>query len=196
MLIDLTLTDSSVLKDLSQLIRDCVAGKAKAQASLYGMFAPKMFGVCLRYSKDQTEAEDNLQEGFIRAFEKMDTYRHQGSFEGWLRRIMVNVSLQKFRKQHQLYPVEDVSVFDSPEELEAGGWDLAAADLMKLIRELPPRYRMVFNLYVFEEMNHKEIAEELNISEGTSKSNLSRARIILKGRVKNELLNNEENFTA
>lgn len=196
MLGELTLTDSFVLKDLPQLIRDCAAGKAKAQASLYGLFAPKMFGVCLRYSKDHTEAEDNLQEGFVRAFEKMDTYRHQGSFEGWLRRIMVNVSLQKFRKQHHLYPVEDMSVYDSPEELQPANWNIAAADLMKLVQELPPRYRMVFNLYVFEELSHKEIAEELAISEGTSKSNLARARMILKERVKSELMNNEENFSA
>lgn len=180
------------------MIRDCAAGKAKAQASLYGLFAPKMFGVCLRYSRDQTEAEDNLQEGFIRAFEKIDSFRHQGSFEGWLRRIMVNVSLQKFRKQQQLYPVEDVSIFDgvADQEPQSSDWNLAAADLMKLVQELPPRYRMVFNLYVFEEMGHKDIARELNISEGTSKSNLARARMILKDRVKKELLNEEENYTA
>lgn len=195
-MLSFTLTDSVILKDLSQLIRDCAAGKAKAQASLYGLFAPKMFGVCLRYSRDQTEAEDNLQDGFILAFEKMDSFRHQGSFEGWLRRIMVNVSLQKFRKQHQLYPVEDVSIFDSPEEPKSSDWNLKAADLLRLVQELPPRYRMVFNLYVFEEMNHKDIARELNISEGTSKSNLARARMILKDRVKKELLNNEENYTA
>lgn len=193
---DITLTDSLILEDLSQLIRECAAGKAKAQASLYRLFAPKMFGVCLRYSRDQTEAEDNLQEGFIRAFEKMSSFRHEGSFEGWLRRIMVNVSMQKFRKQHQLYLIDDMSSFESVEEPDSPDWNLKATDLMKLVQELPPRYRMVFNLYVFEEMNHKDIARELNISEGTSKSNLARARMILKIRVKKELLNNEENYTA
>lgn len=184
-----------VLNELSDLIRECAAGKAKAQASLYGMFAPKMFGVCMRYSKDQAEAEDNLQEGFIKAFQKMDTFKHQGSFEGWLRRIMVNSSLEKFRKQQQLYPVEDMSQFDSPEENDHQGWNIPAAELMKLIQELPPRYRMVFNLYVLEDMNHKDIAVELGITEGTSKSNLARARQILKDRVRNELMN-EENHTA
>lgn len=183
------------MKDLTLLIKDCAAGKASAQEHLYGLFAPKMFGVCMRYSKDQTEAEDNLQEGFIKVFQKIDSFRHQGSFEGWVRRIMVNVSLEKFRKQHHVYPVENMEKFDSAEEEETTGVELSAKDLMKLIQELPPRYRMVFNLYVFESMSHKEIARELSISEGTSKSNLARARMILKDRVKNELFD-AENHTA
>lgn len=178
------------------MIKDCSAGKPSAQAQLYNLFASKMFGVCMRYSKDQTEAEDNLQEGFIKVFQKIDSFRYQGSFEGWVRRIMVNVSLEKFRKQTKLYPVEDMSQYDNAEEEEALGADLSANDLMQLIRELPPRYRMVFNLYVFESMNHKEIAQELGISEGTSKSNLARARTILKHRVRNELLGAENNNTA
>ena len=184
------------MNDLTQLISDCATGKASAQARLYGLFAPKMFAVCMRYSKDQTEAEDNLQDGFIKVFEKIGTFRHQGSFEGWVRRIIVNVSLEKFRKQQLMYPVEDMSRFDSADEEESLNADLSVNKLMKLIQELPPRYRMVFNLYVFESMNHKEIARELGISEGTSKSNLSRARIILKERVKNELFEAENNYSA
>ncbi|WP_163718173.1 RNA polymerase sigma factor [Mangrovibacterium lignilyticum] len=183
------------MNDLALLIKDCAAGKASAQAHLYGLFAPKMFGVCLRYSKDQTEAEDNLQEGFIKVFQKIDTFKHQGSFEGWVRRIMVNVSLEKFRKQHHMYPVDDIEKYDSAEEEEITESEWSTNDLMKLIQELPPRYRMVFNLYVFESMNHKEIAKDLNISEGTSKSNLARARLILKNRIKSELFD-VENYTA
>lgn len=182
------------MNDLTDLIKECAAGKASAQARLYGLFAPKMFGVCMRYSKDQTEAEDNLQEGFIKVFQKIGSFRHQGSFEGWMRRIMVNVSLEKFRKKHTMYPVEDMEKFDRAEE-EFNEVELSTKDLMKLIQELPPRYRMVFNLYVFESMSHKEIAKELSISEGTSKSNLARARIILKDRIKNELVD-AENYTA
>jgi len=184
-------------KDLTVLITECAAGKSSAQAHLYGLFAPKMFGVCLRYAKDQTEAEDSLQEGFIKVFEKIDTFRHEGSFEGWMRRIMVNVSLAKYRRQNKIYPVDDLSNYDSAEEEgSVDGVEISSADLLRLIRELPPRYRMVFNLYVFESMNHKEIAAELSISEGTSKSNLARARMILKGRIRKELLDNENSCTA
>ena len=148
----------------------------------------------MRYSKDQTEAEDNLQEGFIKVFQKIDSFRHQGSFEGWMRRIMVNVSLEKFRKKHTMYPVEDMEKFDSAEE-EFNEVELSTKDLMKLIRASASLSHWCLNLYVFESMNHKEIAKELGISEGTSKSNLARARIILKDRIKNELID-AENYTA
>ncbi|WP_423129159.1 RNA polymerase sigma factor [Gaoshiqia sp. Z1-71] len=184
------------MEDLSQLIKDCAAGKPKAQARLYQLFAPKMYGVCMRYCKDQTEAEDNLQEGFMKVFEKIGTFRHEGSFEGWIRRIMVNVSLEKYRKQHLLYPVEDMAVYDTPDFKDEIISEISANDLMKLIQELPPRYRMVFNLFIFEGMNHKEIADELKISEGTSKSNLARARMILKKKVVMNFEKLENNYSA
>ncbi|PTN08732.1 RNA polymerase sigma factor [Mangrovibacterium marinum] len=183
-------------KELIQLIKDCAAGKTSAQARLYGLFAPKMFGVCMRYSKDQTEAEDNLQDGFMKVFEKIGTYKHQGSFEGWMRRVMVNVALAKFRKQNQLFPVDDLSNYDREDDDTEIDQSISGEALMKLIRELPPRYRMVFNLYVLEAMSHREIAEELHISEGTSKSNLARARMILRDRIRKELMDAEKNFTA
>ena len=171
------------MEDLKNIVEECVSGNVRAQETLYQMLAPKMFGVCLRYSKDRTEAEDNLQEGFIRVFSYIKNFRHEGSLEGWVRKIMVNVSLEKFRKQNVMYPVEDVSLFDSRVETNDIIEKLSADDLIKVIQELPPRYRMVFNLYVVEGLNHKEIAEEMNISEGTSKSNLARARDILKKKV-------------
>ncbi len=184
------------MEDLSQIVKDCTAGKSKAQARLYQLFAPKMYGVCLRYSKDEAEAEDNLQEGFLKVFEKIGTFRNEGSFEGWVRRIMVNISLEKYRKQYLLHPVEDISAYEMPDfndEIIAG---ISANDLLKLIQELPPRYRMVFNLYVFEGMNHKEIADEMKISEGTSKSNLARARMILKKKVAKNFEESENNYSA
>ena len=160
-----------------------MSGDARAQTELYSLFAPKMFGICLRYAKDSTEAEDNLQEGFVKVFTYIKGFKHQGSFEGWMRRIMVNVSLEKYRKQHLMYPVEDVGVYErqnfSNEILDK----ITAEELIELIQQLTPRYRMVFNLYVMEGMNHKEISEEMNISVGTSKSNLARARDILKSKV-------------
>ncbi|MGQ8335939.1 RNA polymerase sigma factor [Sunxiuqinia sp. A32] len=184
------------MEELGKLIKDCAAGKSKAQARIYELFAPKMFGVCLRYSRDQTEAEDNLQEGFLKIFEKIGTFRHEGSFEGWVRRIMVNVSLEKFRKQHLLHPVEDVAIYEEVRFSNDVIAELSAKDLMKVIQELPPRYRMVFNLYVFDGLNHKEIADEMKITEGTSKSNLARARVILKKRIAKEFGEMENNFSA
>lgn len=167
-----------------------------AQAHLYQLFAPKMYGVCLRYSRDATEAEDNLQDGFIKVFEKIGTFRHEGSFEGWMRRIMVNVSLEKYRKQKLLQTVDDLAVFEMPDLNDEIISSISANDLLRLIRELPPRYRMVFNLYVIEGMNHKEIAEEMRISDGTSKSNLARARTILKKQILKYFEQTENNYSA
>jgi len=185
-----------ILKELRQLIIDSAAGKAKAQAKLYQYLAPKMYGVCLRYSKDETEAEDNLQEGFLKVFEKIGSFRHEGSFEGWVRRIMVNTALERYRKNHLMHPVEDISIYDGPELNEQIISEMSANDLMKIIHELPPRYRMVFNLYVFEGLNHKEIAEEMKISVGTSKSNLARARGILQEKVVKVFGEIENNYSA
>lgn len=163
---------------------------------LYQCLAPKMFGVCLRYSKDQTEAEDNMQDGFLKVFEKIGTFRHEGSFEGWVRRIMVNVALGRYRKNYLMHPVEDVTVFDGPELDDHIISDISEKDLLKIIQELPPRYRMVFNLYVLDGLSHKEIADEMKISVGTSKSNLARARGILKGKVAKVFGNIENNYSA
>lgn len=142
-----------------------------------------MYGVCLRYAKDATEAEDNLQEGFIKVFANLKSFRQEGSFEGWIRRIMINVSLEKLRKQHLMYPVEDVAVYDSVNFSDDVIARISADDLLKLIQQLPPRYRLVFNLYVIDGMSHQEIAKEMSITQGTSKSNLARAREIMKKKV-------------
>ena len=186
------------MEDLNSIISDCIAGSRKAQAKLYQQFAPKMFGVCLRYAKDATEAEDNLQDGFIKVFTNLKSFRHDGSFEGWIRRIMINVSLEKIRKQHLLYPVEDVSVYDSVNFSDDVISKISADDLLKLVQELPPRYRLVFNLYVIEGMSHEEIAMEMSITKGTSKSNLARARDIMKKKVQENFgeLNAQNNYTA
>ena len=144
-----------------------------------------MFGVCLRYATDSAEAEDNLQEGFIKVFKYIEKFRHEGSFEGWMRRIMVNVSLEKYRKQHYMYPVEDIEIYEGNVFANDILDEISVQELIALIQELPPRYRMVFNLYVMEGMSHREIGKEMNISEGTSKSNLARARDILQRKVKN-----------
>jgi len=171
------------LEDFKSIISECIAGSQKAQAKLYHHFAPKMFGVCLRYAKDATEAEDNLQDGFIKVFANLKSFRQEGSFEGWIRRIMINGSLEKLRKLHLMYPVEDVAIYDSVNVSDDVIAKISADELVKLIQELPPRYRMVFNLYVIEGFSHQEIAQEMSITQGTSKSNLARAREIMKKKV-------------
>lgn len=171
------------MTNLEETIKKCASGDRKAQTVLYNQFSSKMYGVCLRYSKDATEAEDNLQDGFIRVFMKIGQFGFKGSFEGWMRRIMVNTSLEKFRKNNHLYPVEDMIVFESTQYPEETITAISTDDLLKIIQELPPRYRMVFNLYAIEGYSHQEIAKMMKINEGTSKSNLSRARVILQKKV-------------
>ena len=186
------------LEDFKPIISDCIAGNQKAMAKLYRQFAPKMFGVCLRYAKDSTEAEDNLQDGFIKVFNNLKSFRNDGSLEGWIRRIMINVSLEKIRKQHLMYPVDDVAIYESINYSDDVIAKISADDLMKLIQELPPRYQLVFNLYVIEGMSHQEIATEMSITQGTSKSNLARARDILKKKVHENFgeINAKNNYTA
>ncbi len=185
-----------ILEDLKQIIKECARGNVRAQEMLYRHFAPKMFGVCLRYSRDRTEAEDNLQEGFIKVFTKIKSFRHEGSFEGWIRRIMVNVALERYRKQQVMYPVEDITVYEGNELSEDVLANISAQELTAIIQKLTPRYRMVFNLFVIEGLSHEEISREMKISVGTSKSNLARARDILKSKVKMLYGDAKKNNTA
>lgn len=164
-----------------QLIKGCAAGDRAYQTKLYNLFAPKMLGVCLRYAKNREEAEEILQEGFLRVFNYINTFKGAGSFEGWIRKIMVNCALLRYRNKTQLQPVIRLNNFNYD---AAGETDIAsnldAKDLLSLVQTLPDGYRIVFNLYVFEGYKHREIAEALGISEGTSKSNLSDARSFLQ----------------
>jgi RNA polymerase sigma factor (sigma-70 family) len=158
------------------------------QETLYRMYSPKMFGVCLRYSGHQEDAQDILQEGFIKVFRNLEKFRREGSFEGWMRRIFVNTAIEHYRKSINLYPVSE-SQENNVEDKEWNAFDkLALKDLVKLIQTLSPGYRTVFNLYVVEGYTHREIAEMMGISEGTSKSQLARAKAILQN-----LINNQKN---
>jgi RNA polymerase sigma-70 factor (ECF subfamily) len=145
------------------------------------MLAPKMFVVCLRYSKNREEAEEVLQEGFLKVFQFLHQFKGEGSLEGWVRKIMVNCALQKIRSRAQLAPVLNIESYDNElplmDNIEGR---LNSKELLQLVMTLPPAYKMVFNLYVFEGYKHREIADMLGISEGTSKSNLSDARVLLK----------------
>jgi len=173
------------LSEIKNIIKGCLAGDRRDQELLYRRYASKLYAVSLQYSGNDEEARDILQEGFIKIFENLGHYKHEGSFEGWMRRITVNTALEKFRSRHNLYRVDDIDEIQEPDaEPDNNDYSgMEANDLMDIIRELPPKYRMVFNLYAIEGYSHKEISKMVNISEGTSKSNLSRARIILQRRV-------------
>lgn len=169
---------------IDELIKHCKAGERKAQELLYNRYASKMLGVCFRYAADRMEAEDMLQNGFIRVFQKISDYRGEGSFEGWIRRIMVHSSIEFYRKHHKMMQVADFDdeAHDQPVNPDVTA-NLAAKDLMVLIQQLPPGYRIVFNLFAIEGYSHKEIAALTGITEGASKSQLSRARAVLKNQV-------------
>ncbi|MBP6022277.1 RNA polymerase sigma factor [Ferruginibacter sp.] len=157
------------------------------QEILYHRFASKMYAVCLRYCKDAEDAQDLLQDGFVKIFKNLEKFRGEGSFEGWIRRIFVNTSIEHFRKA-----VKTQSVTDSQElVIEDPSWNaldnLAEKDIIKMIQELSPGYRQVFNMYVIEGYSHKDIGDILGISEGTSKSQLARAKGILKKMVETKL---------
>lgn len=171
------------MEELEILITDCKAGKREAQSRLYQLYAPMLFGVCLRYSRDRTEAEDSLHEGFVLIFSKIDQFAFKGSFEGWMKKIMVNLSLEKCRTRFKMQSVEDISIYDSQLADADVYADMNAAKLLELIQNLPPQYRLVFNMYAIDGYSHKEISQELGIAEGTSKSNLARARKILQDKV-------------
>jgi RNA polymerase sigma factor (sigma-70 family) len=173
------------VQEIKNIINGCLKGNRRDQELLYRRHAARLYAVCLQYSGNDEEARDILQEGFIKIFENLGNYKFEGSFEGWMRRIMVNTALEKYRSRHPLYRVDDIDQIPEPDsepdtEDYAG---LEASDLLVIIRDLPPRYRVVFNLFAIEGYSHKEIGEMMSISEGTSKSNLSRARVILQRRV-------------
>lgn len=173
------------MSEIKNIISGCLKGNRRDQELLYRRYSARLYAVCIQYSGNDEEARDILQEGFIKIFENLVNYKHEGSFEGWMRRIMVNTALEKYRNKYNLYRVDDIDQIPEP-GMEPDNEDysgLEAGDLLGIIRELPPKYRMVFNLYAIEGYSHKEISKMVNISEGTSKSNLSRARVILQRRV-------------
>lgn len=166
---------------LDQVIKECQENNIKAQEQLYRLLAPKLFGACLKYSRNYADAQDNLQDGFILIFNKIGQYQFKGSFEGWAKRVMVNNVLQKYRHEG-IFDIVNENIPDEAEvELEEDA--VSMEFLVSIIQQLPDRYRMVFNLYAIDGFPHKEIATMLGITEGTSKSNLARARIILREKI-------------
>lgn len=177
---------------LDQLIHGCSHNDTKAQEQLYKLLSPKLFSVCLKYSRNYAEAEDNLQDGFLIIFKKIGQFNFKGSFEGWAKRVMVNNVLQQYRG-NTVFEIVNDNIPDE-EELEIEDGNISLDFLMKIIQELPDRYRLVFNLYVMDGYSHKEISEMLEITTGTTKSNLARAKMILKEKIEAQAGNG--NFTA
>lgn len=170
-----------------EIIKSCVSGNTHAQKLLYDKYARVMMGICIRYAADKSEAEDMLQEGWIKVFRNMSAFRFEGSIEGWIKKIMVNTSLDYLRKNKNHIHQIEISIVEENISSEITSSDsLSAKELLKLIHQLPSGYRTIFNLFAIEGYSHKEIAEMLEISEGTSKSQYSRARTQLQKMVQLE----------
>jgi RNA polymerase sigma factor (sigma-70 family) len=164
-------------------IEGCKRQNREAQYSLYTFFSGKMYALCCRYIKDKMEAEDVLVMAFTKIFERIDQYKNEGSFEGWIRKVMVNESLSYLRKHKNMYLDTDILAIEHEPDYESVESRLEAEDLLKMIEALPTGYRIVFNLYAVDGYSHQEIAAQLGISESTSKSQLSRARALLQKRL-------------
>lgn len=173
-------SDQLKLMSDEELIQGCIKGEDAFQYELYKRYSPKMFGVCLRYCASREEAEDVLQDGFIKVFKKIDSFRFTGSFEGWIRRIMVHTAIRNKYITLRAHEVNTLEGVEHPALDEKVTSKLMMMDLMKLVNELPQGYKIVFNLFAVEGYSHKEIAEMLEIQEATSRSQYLRARQFLR----------------
>ncbi|MDP2175969.1 MAG: RNA polymerase sigma factor [Bacteroidota bacterium] len=168
------------IETLNELLVQCIDKQPKAQKKLFDILSPRMFAICLRYSQNEDEAKDLLQEGFIKIFNNLEQFSNKGSLEGWIKRIFINTCIEFHRKNQKhrfldnIENVTEISIDSQTLSL------LKKADLMKLVQKLPKGYRTVFNLFVVDGYGHSEIAEMLNVSENTSKTQLFRARQILQ----------------
>lgn len=161
----------------SEIVVGCLRKKRKAQKALYDQYHPVLLGICLRYAKSQAEAEDVLLMALTRIYRKIDTYSGEGSFEGWMKRIVVNIAIDNYRKNHKHYFHEDLEdVTQSDLGFDVIPDSFAIRDILRTIQELPHGYRVVFNLFAIEGYSHKEIATKLGITESTSKTQLLKAR--------------------
>ena len=175
-----------------ELVKGCIKGDRRYQELLYMKFCRKMMGVCFRYSRSKEEAEDLLQDAFIKVFSKLDQFRFEGSLEGWIRRIVLSTIYDSFRKKTFLVVLSENEIPDEAANNDDFLSDVDFDQLVEAIRQLSPGYRTVFNMYAVEGYTHKEIADMLGISEGTSKSQLSRAKVILQDMVKKFIDQNRE----
>jgi RNA polymerase sigma factor (sigma-70 family) len=180
-LLALTLPKQEAL-NLDDIIKGCIKGNAKAQEQLYLAYKGVLYTLCLKYCRNEEEAEDNLHNAFIEIFTNIGKYKNAGSFEGWMKRITINKAIDSYKKNTLMVPIKD----NLPEDTDVTDEEvnLPASYLLNLVQQLPDQYRMVFSMFELDNYSHKEIAEALGITESTSKSNLHRAKAILKDKVK------------
>lgn len=178
-----------------QLIEACKNKSSKARSRLYKMYANKLLGICMRYTKNKYEAEDVLHDAFIKIFTKIDQFENSGSFESWMKRIVTNTAIQYLRDRSNELKTIQIEEYQEPlfDDNELQLPQLSSLQLMELIQKLPNGYRLIFNLYVFENMSHNDISEQLNISVGTSKSQLSRAKAFLRSEIEIETVKLKKN---
>ena len=178
--------------EINELIKGCLAGNHQHYDVLYENYSRRLYHICLRYSGDEDEAKDILQDGFIKVFVQLKTFdSNKGSFEGWIKRIFVNTSIDYYRKKSQIISsvgLENISDHIKEEDDEEPDYDLSEEQILEMVRELPTGYRIVFNLYVIEELSHKEIAAMLGISENTSKTQLFKAKKSLQKTINNYIM--------
>ncbi len=172
---------------LRKIVKGCLQNRKEDQYRLYARFSRKMFGICLRYAASHDEAQDILQEGFIKVFYKLPTFKWQGNLEAWIRRIFVNTAIEKYRERVYHLPAEEVIDYEGYASRNHGPDILHTRDILAFVQQLPLQYRLVFNLYAIEGYSHREIGELLQIAESTSRSNLARARLLLKDKLESEL---------
>ncbi len=171
---------------IKKIIKGCLQQRRADQYRLYAHFSKKMFGICLRYAKSYDEAQDILQEGFVKAFENLPSYKGTGKFEGWIRKIFINTAIEKYRERIYHLSIDEITENDIALHYSPAPDMLHTKDILQFIQNLPAQYRLVFNLYALEGYSHKEISDALSISESTSRSNLSRARLLLKEKLNKE----------
>lgn len=174
------------MENTEQIVKGCLEGRREAQRALYNLYQRRMYAVCLRYAASRAEAEDMAQEGFIKVFRNLHQYKNTGPLEAWIRRIMVNTALEKFKKTAPLFVGSDVADYSDVVSYDDIQSHLSAADIIRMVQELPPQYRLVFNLYEMDGYSHAEIAGMLSITESTSRSNLTRAKVILQKKIINQ----------
>lgn len=180
--------------NLEKLIQGCIRQKSKAQEELYNLYKNSLFALCLKYCHNEAEAEDNLHNSFIEIFTNINKFNNSGSFEGWMKRITINKAISSYKKSFHLSPILDNDAVEI--EIDEGDFNEISADaILNFIQELPNQYRLVFCLYELDNYSHQEISELLSISIGTSKSNLHKAKVILKQKIQpNSLLNTRINY--
>ena len=170
-----------MIKDLDELIKGCRSKRVSSQSSLYKLYSEQFFVLSLKYCKNRQEAQDNLQDSFLEIFKRIKQYKGKGSFEGWMKRIVINKAIDRYKKEIKKISLEEKQT-EVPIEIEEN-LNIPLDQILSSIQNLPTQYRLTFNLYVMDEYSHKEISEMLSISIGTSKSNLHRAKLILKEQI-------------